>query len=189
MSASWQESYDKPRQCLKKRRHHFAAKSSYSQRYGISSCHLWMLELVHKEGWVPKNWCLQTVVLEKTPESLLDSEEIKLINLKGNQPWIFTRRSDAEVETALFWSSDVNSWLIEKFPNAGKDWWQKEKRASVDERAGWHRWCNAHELGQTLGDGEGQRGRACYSPWGRKESGMTAWLKNNNQVTKVYTSQ
>ena len=83
----------------------------------------------------PKNWCLQTVVLEKTPESPLDSKEIKPINLKGNQPWILIGRTDAEVETSVLWSSEANSWLIGKVPDAGKDWGQKEKRASEDEMA------------------------------------------------------
>ena len=87
-----------------------------------------------------------TVVLEKTPESPLDSKEIKPVNPKGNQSWIFIGRNDADVETPAFWSSDVNSWLIGKVPDAGKDWGQKEKRASEDEMAGWHHWCNGHEL-------------------------------------------
>ena len=77
----------------------------------------------------------------------------------------------------------TDNWLIGKVPDAGKDWRQKEKRASEDERAseaGWHHWCNGHELGQTLEDGEGQRGMACCSPWGHKESDMARQLNNNN---------
>ena len=77
-------------------------------------------ELDCKEGRTPKNWCLQTVVLEKTPESLLDSKEIKPISLKGNQPWIFIGRTDVETETAVFWSSNANRQLIGKVPDAGK---------------------------------------------------------------------
>ena len=94
---------------------------------------------------------LWTVVLEKTPESPLDSKEIKSVNLKGNQPWIHIGKTDAEAETPVFWSSDANNWLIEKVPDAGKDWGQKEKRASEDEMAGWYHQCNGHELGQTSG--------------------------------------
>ena len=109
---------------------------------------LW--ELDRKEGRVPKNWCLRTVLLEKTPESPLDSKEIKPVNLKENQPWILTGRIDAEAEASVFWSSDAKSWLIGKDPNAGKDWGQKEKRASKSEMAGWHHWSNGYELGQTL---------------------------------------
>ena len=75
-------------------------------------------------------------------------------------------------QAPLFWSPDVNSQLIGKVPDARKDWWQK-KRVSEDEMAGWHRQCNGHELGQTVGDGEWQRGLECCSPWGCKELDMT----------------
>ena len=95
-------------------------------------------ELDHKEGTVPKNWWLHTVVLEKAPETPLDSREIKPANLKGNQPWIFTGRTDAKAEAPVFWSSDENRQPIGKVPDAGKDWGQEEKRASEDEMAGWH---------------------------------------------------
>ena len=85
----WQNSYDKiAREHIKKQRHYFADKGSYSQSYGFSSSHVWMWELDHKEGWALKNWCLQTVVLEKTVGSPLDCKEIKAVNPKGNQPWI-----------------------------------------------------------------------------------------------------
>ena len=112
------------------------------------SCETWTIK---KEGRAPKNWCLRTVVLEKTPESSLDSKEIKSVNLKGNQPWILTGRTDAEAEAPVFWSPDVNSQLIGKVPDAGKDWGQKEKRTSKDEMAGWHHWCNERELGANFG--------------------------------------
>ena len=107
-------------------------------------------------------------------------EEIKLVSLRGNQPWILIGRTDAEGEAPVFWSPDVNSWLTGKVPDAGKDRGQKEKRMSEDEMAGWHHWCTGHELGQTLGDGEGQGGLAYYSPWGYKELDMTGPLNNNN---------
>ena len=86
-----------------------------------------MWELDH-EGWGPKNWCLWTVMLEKTLESHLDSKEIKLVNPKGNQSWIFIGRTDAETETPILWSSDANNWLIGKDPDAGKDLRWEEKR-------------------------------------------------------------
>ena len=86
-----------------------------------------MWELDHKEGWAPKNWCFQTVVLEKTPKSPLDSKEIKPVNPKGNQPWIFIGRTDAEVEALILWPPDAKSWLIAKDPDPGKDWGQEEK--------------------------------------------------------------
>ena len=92
-----------------------------------------MWELDQKEGWAPKNWCFQTVVLEKTLESPLDSKEIKPVNPKGNQPLIFVAKTDAEAETPILWLPDVKSHLIGKDPDAGKDWGQKEKRAAEDE--------------------------------------------------------
>ena len=135
MIASLQEGYDTPRQCVEKQRHHFADECAYSQSYDLSSSPVLMWELDRKEGRAPKNWCLWSVVLEKTLESPLDSKEIKLVNLKGNQPWILIGRTDAEAP--IFWSPDVNSQLIGKNSDAGKDWKQK-KRASEAEMAGWH---------------------------------------------------
>ena len=92
-----------------------------------------MWELDYKESWAPKNWCLWTVVLEKTLESPLDCKVIEPVNSKGNQPWILIGRTDAEAKTPIFWSSAANSWFIGKVPDAGKDWGQKEKsqRASL----------------------------------------------------------
>ena len=93
---------------------------SYSQRYGFSSSHVQMWELDHKEGRALKNWCFWTVVLEKTLESLLDCKEIKLVNTKGNQSWLFIGRTDAEAP--ILWPPDLKSWLIRKNCDAGKDW-------------------------------------------------------------------
>ena len=166
--------------CVLKSRLYSVNKDLYSQGYGLPSSYVWLWELDRKEGRVPKNWCLGTVVLEKTPESPLDCKEIKPVNLKGNQPWIFVGRTDAEAETLVFWSLDANSWLIGKDPDAGKDWGQKEKRASEDEMAGWHHRCKGHDLGQTLGDGEGQGGLVCCRPWGHKKLDTAKWLNNNN---------
>ena len=95
-------------------------------------------ELNNEEGRMWKNWCLRTMVPEKTPESSLESKEIKPVNLKEDKPWIFTRRTDAEAEVPVFWSSDAHRWLTGKVPDAGKGWGQKEKRVSEDEMAGWH---------------------------------------------------
>ena len=86
MLTPWKESYDQPRQHIKKQRHYFANKGSFIQSYGFSSSHVWMWALDHKEGWAPKNWCLCTVMLEKTLESPLDCKVIKLVNPKGNSP-------------------------------------------------------------------------------------------------------
>ena len=107
---------------VKNQRHYFANKGLSSQSYGLSSIHVWMWEWDYKESWAPKNWCFQTVVLEKTLESPLDCKEIKPVNLKGNQSWIFTGRID---EALILWPPDSKSWLIGKDPDAGKDWRQK----------------------------------------------------------------
>ena len=120
--APWKKSYDKVRQCIKKQRHHFTDKGPYSQSYGFSSSPVWMWELDHKGGWMLKNWCFQNVVLEKTLESPLDSKEIKLVNSKGNQSWIFIGRTNAYAEAPILWPPDAKSWLIRKDPDAGKDW-------------------------------------------------------------------
>ena len=128
MIASWQESEDKPKTVCWKQRQYSADKGPYSQGYGLPSDHIWLWELDLKEGRTPKNWCLQTVVLEKSPESPLDIKEIKSVNLKGNQLWIFTGRPDGEAEALVFWSSDVNRWFTGKAPDARKDWKQKDKR-------------------------------------------------------------
>ena len=115
-----------------------------------------MWELDHREGWAPKSWCFQTVVLEKTLESSVDCKEIKPINPKGNLPWMFIGRSDAEAEAAILWSPDVKSRLVGKDPDSGKDWGQEEKGATEDEMIGWHHRLNGHEFKQTPGDSEGR---------------------------------
>ena len=112
-----------------------------------------MWQLDHKEGWVLKNWCFQTV--EKTLESPLDYKEIKPVNPKGNQSWIFIGRTDAEAETPTFWLPDAKSWLILKDPDAGNDWGQEKKGATKDELIGWYHWLNGHKFEQALGDSEG----------------------------------
>ena len=96
--------------------------SLYSQSYGFSSSHVWMWELDHKEGWAPKNWCFWTVVLENTKERPLDNKEIKPVNPKGEESWIFIGRTDAEAEALILWPHDAKSQLIGKDADAGKDW-------------------------------------------------------------------
>ena len=150
MLAPWKKSYDKPRQCIKKQRYHFANKGPYGQSCGFSSSHVRMWELDHKEGWALKNWCFWPVVLEKTLESSLDCKESKSVNPKGNQPWIFIGRTDAEAEVPILWPPDAKSWLIGKDLDAGKDWGQ-EKRVTEDEMVGWHHWLGRHEFEQATG--------------------------------------
>ena len=91
-----------------------------------------MWELDYKESWVLKNWCFWTVVLEKTLESPLDFKEIKPVNPKGNQSWIFIGKTDAETEAPIFWLPDVKNWLLGRNPNAGKDRRQEEKGTTED---------------------------------------------------------
>ena len=121
MLAPWEESYDQPRQHIKKQRHYFADKGLSSQSYGFSSSHVWMWELDYKEIWVPKNCCFWSVVLDKTLESLLDCKEIPPVHPKGNQSWMFIGRTGAEAEAPILWPPDVKNWLTGKGLDAGKD--------------------------------------------------------------------
>ena len=147
----WQKSRSEIKRCLllgrkvmtnldsiKMYRHYFADKGPSSQSYGFSSSYVWMWELDHEERWVPKNRCFWIVVLEKTLESPLASREMKPVNPKGNQSWIFIGRTD--VEAAILWPCDTKSQLIGKDPDPGKDWRQKEKRMPEDEMDEWHHW-------------------------------------------------
>ena len=145
-------------------------KCSSSQSYGFSSSHIWMWELDHRERWTQKNWCFWTVVLEKPLESPLDCKEIKSVNPKENQPWTLIGRTDAEAP--ILWSPDVNSWLVGKDPDAGKDWGQ-EKGVTKDAMVG----CiidsmdmSLHKLWEMVKDREAWH---AASPWGYKESDMT----------------
>ena len=182
--ALWKKSYDQSRQSIKKQRHYFADKGLYSQSYGFSTSHIWMWELDHKGGWAPKNWSLQTMVLEKTLESSLGSKEIKPVNPRGNQHWIFTGRTDGEAEAPILSPPEANSWLTGKDPDAGKDWQQEEKGTTEDEMVGWHHRLDGHEFEQVPGYDEGQGSLVCCSPCGRKESDMTEGLNNKKNVEK-----
>ena len=148
-------------------------KGPSSRGYGFSSSHVWMWELDCKESWALKNWCFWTVMLEKTLESHpLNCKEIKPVNPKGNQPWIFIGRTDAEAEAPIIWPPDA-SWLTRKDPDTGKDRRQKEKRVAQDGRVRQHHLLYQHKFEQTSGDSEGQGSLVCCSPWGFKESDMT----------------
>ena len=127
-------------------RHYFANKGPSHQGYGFSSGHVWLWELDCKESWGPKNWCFQTVVLEKTLESPLDCKEIQPVHPKGDQSWVFIEGTDAEAETPILWPPDVKSWLIWKDPDAWMDWGQEEKGMTEDEMAGWHHELDGHEF-------------------------------------------
>ena len=141
-----------------------------------------MLKLNHKEGWVPKNWCFQTAVLEKTLESPLDSKKIKVVNPKGDQPWQFIGRTNAEALT--LWPSDAKSWFIGKDPDAGKDWRQEERRGSQTVR------CldgiiNSMDMSLSK-PRETVKDMVCCCPWGCRELDMTEQLNNNNSNNIFY---
>ena len=109
----WKESYDQPRQHIKKQRHYFANKGLSSQGYGFPTSHVWMWELDYKESWALKNWCFWAVVLEKTLESPLDCKEIQPVHPKGDQSWVLTGRTDAEAETlniVATWCEELTHW-------------------------------------------------------------------------------
>ena len=131
-----------------------------------------MWELDCEEGWAPKNWCVWTVVLEKTLESPLDCKEIQPVHSEGDQPWDFFGRHDAKAETPVLWPSHAKSWLIGKDSDAGRDW-RQEKGTTEDEMAGWHHWLDERESDWTPGVGDGQGGLVCCDSWGCKESDMT----------------
>ena len=138
-----------------------------------------MWESSHQEAWAPKNWCFWTVVLEKTLESPLDSKEVKSVNPKGNQSWIFIGRTDAEAEAPILWPPDTKSQIIIKKHWCWKDWRQEEKVATQDDVVGWHHWINRHEFELTPGDSDGQGRLSCRSPWGYKELDKTELLNSN----------
>ena len=176
MLAPWKKNYDQL--SILKSRHikKLCRQSPSSQRYGFSSSHVWTWELDYKESWALKNWCFWTVVLEKILESPLDCKEIKPVNPKGNQSWIFIGRIDAEAETPILWPPDMKNWIIGKDPDAGKYWRQEEKGTTEDEMVGWHQWLDGYEFVQALGVGDGQGSLECCSPWGHKELDTTERL-------------
>ena len=131
--APWKESYDQPRQDIKKQRHYFTNTGLSSQSYDFSSGHVWLWELDCKESWAPKNWYFWSVVLEKALESPLECKEILPVHPKADQSWVFIGRTNVEAKIPVFWPPDAKSWLIGKEPDAGKDWGQEEKGATEDE--------------------------------------------------------
>ena len=177
-----EESYGKSRQHMQKQRHYFADQGPSSQSYDFSNSHVWIWVSDHKESWAQKNWCFWTVALVKTLESPLDCIEIKPVNPKGNQPWTFFGRTDAEAKAPVLQPPDAKSRLIWKYPDAGKDWKYEEKGVTEDEMVGWDHRLNGHEFEQALGDGEGQGSLVCCTPWSRKESDTTEWLNNNKNL-------
>ena len=179
MLALWKNSYDKPRQGIKKHRHYFADKGPYSQSYGFCRSHIQMWELTHTEGWAPKNWCFQTVVLEKLLESPLDSRSSNQSTLKEINPEYSLEGQILKLNHQYFEQLIQRADSLEKqnkhnfFPDAGKDWGQVEKGSTEDKMVGWHHQLNGHEFEQTPGGSERQVSLACSSLWGCKELDTT----------------
>ena len=119
------------------------------------------------------------MLLEKTLESPLNFKEIKPVNPKGNQSWIFIRRTDAKAEDPILGPLDVNNRLMRKDPDGGKDWRQEEKQKTEAEMVGRHHRLNGHEFDQALGGDDGQGSLVCFSLWGHKELDMTEQLNSN----------
>ena len=175
MLAPWKKSHDKPRQLIKKQRYHFADRSPSSQSYGLSRSHVWMWKLDHKEGRALKRWCFWTVVQEKTLESPLDSKEIKSFNPRGNQSWIFIRRTDVEAEAShLMQRTDP----LEKALMLGKI---EGRRSRGQQRM---RWLDGITDSvdmhlSKLWETEKDREAWCVAvPWSRKELAMAERLNN-----------
>jgi len=175
----WKKSYEKLRHHIKKLRHYwqkFVTVKAMVFPVAMYGCESWTIEKTECQ-----RICFTTVCWRRTLESPLDWK-IKLVNPKGNQSRIFTGRTDAEAEAAILSPPDVNSRLIEKDHDAGKDRRQEEKQITEDEMAGWHYWLKGHEFEQAPGDGEGQGSLACCSPWGCEELDTTEQLKNNRLI-------
>ena len=124
--------------------------------------------------------------LLRVPRNLLDCKQIKLVNTKGNQPWIFVENTDNEAEAPIIFQPDAMKWIIGKDPNDLKDGWKEVKEMTEDEMVGWHHLVDGHEFEQAPGDGGGQGSLMCYSPWGLKELDMTEWLSLTEGMHMCY---
>ena len=151
MLTPWKESYDQPRQHIKKQRHYFAKKGLSSHGYGFSSGHVWMWELDYKESWAPKNWCFWTMVLEKTLESPLDGKEIKPVNSKGNKSWIFIGRLMLKLKLQysghLMWRTDSleKPLILGKIEGRRRRGWQRMRWLASLTRGIWD-WAGSWSL-------------------------------------------
>ena len=138
----------------------------------MNGCESWIIKKAeHWRIYAFELWCWRRLL--RIPWTAKRSNQF---NPKGNQPWIFTGRMDAEAKTLILWPPEVKSRLIGKDPDSRKDWRQEEKGMTEDKMVGWHNLFNGHEFEQSLGDCEGQGSLVCCSPWGCKKSDMTEWL-------------
>ena len=138
--------------------------------YGCESCTTKKAECWRIHAF--ELWCWRRLL--RVPWT---GKKIKPVNPKGNQPWIFTGRTDAEAEAPTFWPPDGKNWFIGKDPDAGKDWSQGEKGTTEDDMVRWYHRLDGREFEQAPGVGDGQGSQMCCSPWGHKESHMTEWLR------------
>ena len=178
----WKESYEKPKQYIKKQTHYLPNKGPYCQNYGFSSSHAWVDVRVGPWGRrSAKELMLMSCGVGENSGDFLGLQGDQT-NVKGNQSWIFIGRTDAEAEAPILGPPDVKSQLIRKDPDAGKDWGQEEKWVTEDEVVGLHHLLKGYEFQQTSGESEGQGRLACCSPWGGKELDITKQLKNNSFI-------
>ena len=167
MLTPWKESYDQPRQHIKKKRFYFAKQGPSSQSYGFSSSQVWMWQLDRKEGWAPKNWCFWAVVLENTLKNPLDCKEINpeysleglMLTLKLQYFSHLMRRADSLEKTLVLGKIEV-----------------RRRGQPEDKIFGGYHWLDGHEFEQSPGVGDGQVSLACCCPWGCTESDMTEQL-------------
>ena len=182
MIASWKKSYDQPRQYIQKLRHYFADKCHLVKAMVFPVvtyvCESWTTKKAeHQRIDAFELWCWGRLLRVPWTAKGSNQSVLKEISPKG----IFIGRTDDEAEALILWPPDVKNWLIEKDPDAGKDW-RQEKGTTEDERAGWHHRLNGHEFEQAPGVGDGQGSLVCCSPWGCKELDITEWL---NWLTKT----
>ena len=173
MLTPWKESYDQPRQHIKKQRHYFVNKGPSSQGYSFSSGHVCKWELDYKESWVLKNWCFWTVVLQKTLESPLACKEIQPVHPKGDQSWVFIGGLILKLKLQYFGHLMCRADSLEKILMLGKT---EGRRWRGRQRMRWLDGLNGHGFGWTSGVGDGQGGLACCGSRCHKESDMTEWL-------------
>ena len=165
-----------------KSRDHTADRGPCTQGYGLPSGCEWLGKLDHKGGRAPKKLCLQTVMLEKTPESPLESKEIKPVNLKGNQPWILIRRTDAEPETPVFGHLMPTPDSLENSLMLGKI---EGRRKRGHQRMRWLDGITNTMDMNLANSGRCEWGLTCYRPWGHKELDTTGWLKTTNSAFQL----
>ena len=171
-ACSLEESYDQPRQHIKKQRYYFASKGLSSQSYGFSSSHVCIINKAeHQRIDAFELWCWRRLL--RVPWIVRRSNQ----SILRNQSWIFSGRTDAEAETPILWPPDVKNWLIGKDPGAGRDWRWEEKGTTEDEMVGWHHRHGGHGFEEALGAGDGQGSLACCGSWDQSWTRLSDWTE------------